>query len=105
MPARSLKAAPDADLKAEIRDLKARYSAADNDNSRLKKELGQAQKDQAALEELKVDHKALGVRLAAANAEIGRLNAALDSARSKGGRDAETLAAAKQLAEAVQKLS
>lgn len=104
MPARSTKAQPDEALKAELKDIKQRYSEADNRANQLQKQLGQAQKDQKAHEQLKGDHKSLQEALKARQAEVDRLNADLDSARSKGGRDAEIVAAAKQLADAVKRL-
>ena len=104
MPARSLKAAPDAELKGEIKELKAKVSDLENANIRQGKELGQAQKDQKALVDLKAAHKALGDQLKAAQAEVGHLRAELDSARSKGSSDAQVVAAAKQIAEGIKKL-
>jgi len=105
MPPRSLTAAPDEVLKDENKQLKEKVSALGNENSRLGKELGQAQKDQKALASLKEAHKGLEARLSASQAEVSRLEADLVSARAGGSRDAETLAAAKQVAEGLKKLA
>lgn len=104
MPARSLKAQPDAELKSEIRELKTRVSDLDNANGLLKKQLGAAQKDQKALADLRAAHEAQTDQLRAAQAEISRLNADLNSAQAKGSTNSEIVAAARQVAEGLKKL-
>lgn len=104
MPARSLKAQPDAELKSEIADLKAQVSALDNANNVLSKQLGQAQKDQRALGDLKAQYELQGNALASARAENARLNADLISATAKGSSDANVVAAAKKIAEGIKAL-
>lgn len=104
MPARSLKAAPDKELQGEIKELKKKVSDLENANIRQGKELGAAQKDQKKLADAKESIKQLQAQLEARDAEIGRLEADLNSARATGGRDAEILAAAKQVAKGLKKL-
>lgn len=105
MPARSVKAQPDAELKGEIATLKQRVSELDNANNKLSMDLGAAQSDLKAYARLKVEHESLGNALKNAQTMNLRLNADLNSAAAKGGRDGNQLAAAKQLAEAVKTLS
>lgn len=105
MPARSTVAQPDEELKAQNKELKQRLSDNENYSSLVGKQLAAAQKDLAAYEALKGDHKALQGRVSALEAENGRLRADVTSAAAGGARDAETLAAAKQVAEGLKKLA
>ena len=105
MPARSTVAQPDEELKAQNKAYKARISELSNAVDGLSKQLGAAQKDQKAHEALKGEKKALEARVSALEAENARLQADVTSARAGGARDAETLAAAKQVAEGLKKLA
>jgi predicted nucleic acid-binding Zn-ribbon protein len=105
MPARSTVAQADEELKGQIKDLKAQVSSLGNANDNLNKQLGAALKDQKAHDALKGEKKALEARVSALEAENGRLRADVTSARAGGARDAETLAAAKQVADGLKKLT
>jgi len=105
MPGRSAKAQPDEELKAENKALKTRVSELGNAADGYSRQLAAAQKDLKAYDQLKGVHKATEARVSALEAEKARLEADVTSARSGGARDAETLAAAKQLADAIKKLT
>ena len=105
MPARSTVAQPDEALKDQIKELKQKVSELDNANGQLRKELGAAQKDAAKASELVAEVRRQDAAYKAAQSEIDRLKAEVNSARSAGSRDAEIIAAAKALANAVKKLA